>query len=154
MIVLTWICCLEYIFLANCIDPHCPGSYNSGNVFVYVIHDKITKGLNCNMAPFSICCLRWSHWSQRCKPYSSARVLSGSLRTWSPACLCATLPCGCKRKPVSCSTQPSNSATSCRQVQLCIPFSPGAHAGRAKAHESWAAFLSIVWAQPSKHPEC
>lgn len=29
-----------------------------------------------------------------------------------------------------------------------------AQAGRASAHESWAAFLSIVWAQPSKHPGC
>lgn len=71
-------------------------------------------------APLSICCRRWSHWSPRCRPCSSARVLSGSPRTWSPACLCATLPCGCRRKPASCSTRPSSSTTSCRQVQLAV----------------------------------
>lgn len=108
------------MFLANCVDPVVP---TQEITFFYAIHDEITRSLNPAPAPSSICFLRWSHWSPRCKPCSSARALSGSPRTWSPACLCATLPCGCRRKPVSCSTRPSSSTTSCRQVQRGSGFS-------------------------------
>lgn len=36
-------------------------------------------------------------------------------------------------------------------VPASVPRSPRAH--RATANESWAAFLSVVWAQPSKHTQ-
>lgn len=73
----------------------------------------------------SICCLKWSHWSQKFRRYKTARVPCGFLRRWSPACPCATAPCGSRRRPAACSTRPFSSATSCRQVQL----HPTSHSG-------------------------
>lgn len=93
---------------------------------------------------FSICCLRWSHSSQRSTLCRSARARSGSQRMWSPTCRSATLLCTCRKRPAGFSTQRSNSTTSCRHVLL---------GQQSIANESWASFLSIVWAQPSKHSQ-